>query len=354
MKMKKYIGVLLSVLLILSFSGCAAETSNTQDTFADIYKNKATEYVESGDIEAAIAVLEEGVSKTNDDSLKQFLDELKRKNDSSTTSTENVTTTSNENTTTLPSDNSIDSEVEYDFDISKYIGEWATSGFSWESGGFYLSISLNESKIDIACTNVFSGRLAETTIFANTSMIINGELKTGFEDSWGNYGIMSLKFDSEQIVCTISDMEHSTEGIGYSLNEGKYTLHSYTKPTQPIETNTVGDYDSIVGSYVDAYGPGKYYLHIGYQDNTKQKAVMMVDLYDKSYELPIEGSVDAEMTGLYMGGGSEPVCAVNMSIVEAGWIDAEIYIGETGELQEIMFMPINSNEAESKNPFYVD
>ena len=74
--MKKYMAFVLSLLIIISLTACADEADTSQNNFVEIYKSKATEYIENGDTEAAIEVLEEGVEKTGSAELQQMLDEL--------------------------------------------------------------------------------------------------------------------------------------------------------------------------------------------------------------------------------------------------------------------------------------
>ena len=75
--MKKYIVFVLSLLIVIFLTACASETDTAQNNFVEIYKTKATEYIENGDTQAAIDALEDGVEKTGSAELKKMLDELK-------------------------------------------------------------------------------------------------------------------------------------------------------------------------------------------------------------------------------------------------------------------------------------
>lgn len=305
--MKKFIAVILSAMCFLSLTACDNDKT---------------------------------VSKEKDESEKTISKEL-------------ITYISSDSVLENNSDNSASEKNESTirlFDATKYNGEWATSGFDWEKDGFHLSLSVKGTMININCSQVYSSKVAETTIIANPPMVKENLLTTGFGDSFGNSGIMEIKFEDEKIVCTVSEVQYSDEGSGYSIAEGEYILTRYNEKEQ---LTVKGEYDDIAGSYVDAYGPGTYYLHIGYNDETKTKAFVTVDLNDDDFEIPLDSRTGDEISGLLMSSGSEPKYSISIVVADSGWIDANIYIGETGDSQEITFKPINANEAESKNPHYV-
>ena len=337
--MKKFTALLLLILIVFSLTACASDTKSNTNEFVEIYKQKVTEFIESGDIDSAIKALEEGVTNTNADELKKMLEELK--NSKSTSSTDEKTATSKDQKV-----NSTSSKVEK-FDISKYKGEWATSGFSWQKGGFHLEIAVNGTLLDIACSSVSSTRVAEATVIGNTSMITNSVLTTGFGDSWNNQGIIKLKFEDKKIICTVSDVQYSDEGSGWSIKEGEYVLTKYEEPPK-------GEYDDIVGTYIDENELGCF-LHIGYKDSTKKKGFVKVELVGElgSYEVPITNFEDGVISAVLMSSGSVPVCAVDMTKTNSGWINAAIYIEEVDYYEELTFKPAETGNGIPKNPYYV-
>ena len=111
-------------------------------TFIEAYKNTANEYIEKGDIESAIKVLEEGVSKFDDESLKTLLAELKSEIATTTSSagTEAHVSTSEVPTTAEPVEATTEPQKEVTsttvaevtepqlFDLEKYIGKNLADG----------------------------------------------------------------------------------------------------------------------------------------------------------------------------------------------------------------------------------
>ena len=236
--MKKYIVCLLAFSMLFSFVACTENTSNNQNNFVEIYKQKVTEFIENGDTESAIKALEEGVSATDDEELKKMLDELKNnskevssetKEDSSIDSLTTNNDSEKENSVDTPTEatSSVESTVSKIFDINDYIGWWTetedvyTTGGMWldiyDDGGSFLSfiISLSQSG---------GMRVANTEITFLKENIKDTIIESTFTDSFGNQGLVSIEFLENKIICTISNLQEPYEGADWGIYNGDYVL----------------------------------------------------------------------------------------------------------------------------------
>lgn len=258
--MKKYIVLLLSVLIVFSFTACTNDINSNQNsginTFVETYKNKANEYIEKGDTESAIEVLEEGVSKTNDEGLKKLLEELK--NDSTgTTSSENkeevsvttseVVTTSKPNetnteqtkeettveSTSISSDSQssvVESNESEPFAFGRYIGLWTETEDVSTTGGMYLSVGFDGGEyVSFNMSLIQSGgrRVAETNykvLRETIEKITDNTITSTFTDSFGNTGVVSIEFLDNKIICTVSNLEEPYGGADWGIYNGDYVL----------------------------------------------------------------------------------------------------------------------------------
>lgn len=190
--MKKYIALLLSILIIFTFVACTNDTNdaNNQNTFVEIYKNKANEFVKNGDVDSAIKVLEEGISKTNDEELQKMLDELQ--NDVGN----NV---SNENTNLN--------------EYSKYEGDWRVRNTDeYFHTDLTLKIDINNTKMNIVLRYEYLPSNYDYTQLSNTvaqivkevdiSEIKDNTLVLNYDnDGCGNSGKVKLSFSNTFILC---------------------------------------------------------------------------------------------------------------------------------------------------------
>ena len=73
--MKKALCILL-VLLALLGVGCGDKSAPVETDLAGLYRSKAQEFIDAGNLDSAIAALREGVSRTGDVALSDMLDAL--------------------------------------------------------------------------------------------------------------------------------------------------------------------------------------------------------------------------------------------------------------------------------------
>lgn len=239
--MKKHLSFLLSVLIILSLVACTDDTNgaNNQNDFVDIYKSKATEFIESGDIDSAIKALEEGVSTTNNEELKKMLEELKSDDDSNVSSgiKEESSVDSSKSDITSEDDNgelssetisSNESTVSQTFDINNYIGWWTEADDVYSKGGMWLDIYDDGGEflsISIALVQMSGIREATTDyIMILKDDIRSNIIKSTFTDSFGNCGVVNIEFLEDKIICTISNLQEPAEGADWGIYNGDYVL----------------------------------------------------------------------------------------------------------------------------------
>lgn len=258
--MKKYLVILLFVLMLFSFAACTNDTNGNQNsginTFVETYKTKANEYIEKGDTESAIEVLEEGVANTNDEGLKKLLEELKNDSTGTTsseskeevpvTTSEVVTTSKSEETNTEPikeeattestsvsSDSQspiVESNEPEPFYFSRYIGQWTETEDVSTTGGMYLFVGFDGGEyVSFNMTLIQSGgrRVAETNykvLRETLEKITDNTITNTFTDSFGNTGVASIEFLDNKIICTISNLEEPYGGADWGIYNGDYVL----------------------------------------------------------------------------------------------------------------------------------
>lgn len=219
--MKKYITLLLTFLIVFSLVACT-ENQNNQSSLIEAYKAKATEYIEQGDKETAIEVLEEGITATNDEQLKQMLEEFKKGED------EESTVDSQGDGSEISTESSDESIVIPTFDISHYTGCWYENedvACGYESG---LEIIISENRnLNLTPTIVFEicdEYSASTTLICTANDIVNNKITTSFVDDSYNTGMICIEFlDNGDIKCSIWDVKGAMVAWS-SIREGEYIL----------------------------------------------------------------------------------------------------------------------------------
>ena len=261
--MRKCIIFLLSILIAFSLVGCTKE-NNSPNTFVDIYKNKATEYIENGDLESAITVLEEGVSKTNDEELKKMLGELQndnsQKNSSETSADNNSSQISSSkskvdkeatkenslgNSVSEMDDNTIrailngqKSFIDFDSKLEATIRSLPQVNSQYtEKPGMYAVVDLdNNGTKELLIEYVFNGDTAIINI-QNGKYIAyyipyrsRSRLKTDGTMSWSNgaseSGVKRVSFGNEGIIST--DIIVYSEDL-FTVNGNTVTKEEYEK-----------------------------------------------------------------------------------------------------------------------------
>lgn len=234
--MKKCIVFLLVLLMTFSFSACKDNSEDKQSSLVAEYKNKATEFIESGDTESAIKALEEGISSTGDNGLKKMLDKLK---DGSAGEDEKETSTDDTgagvDTESKPTENVDTSDIEptdkpetsKPFDVTKYGGWWTET----EDGLLYSGMSFGITDLygdylafSISLFQANGYRSADTAFAVLKQSIKNNKFETAFEDSFCNLGFASIEFLEDKIICTISNFESPGQGSNWGIYDGKYIL----------------------------------------------------------------------------------------------------------------------------------
>lgn len=242
--MKKYISFILSILLAFSLVSCAQNDSGNQNTLVEAYKSKTAEFVESGDIESAIKVLEEGVSTTGDAELKKMLDDLKSDNTSNVSSEikdESLVDSSKSDMTSKIDDNvessseaisSIESTVSQTFDINDYIGLWTETEDVYSTGGMWLDIYDDGGdflSFSIALVQSSGTREASTDYLMILKYDIkNNTIRSTFTDSFGNCGVVNIEFLEDKLICTVSNLQEPAEGADWGIYNGDYVLKYHT------------------------------------------------------------------------------------------------------------------------------
>lgn len=232
--MKRFIAVLLSVLMVFTFVACTDNTNNAnnQNSFVETYKSKATEYIEGGDIDSAIKVLEEGVTKTNSEELKKMLEELKKDVVGSTQKDESSVEGSKTEDVSEPSDNvdttpdAVSPNENKTFDMTDYVGFWNETESLYTTGGMQLYIyddgDFLSFNLSLSQTNCI--RVADTYISVLKEDIKSNIIKSVFTDSFENCGVANIEFLEDKIICTISNLQEPADGADWGIYDGEYIL----------------------------------------------------------------------------------------------------------------------------------
>ena len=93
--------LMLSLLLIVCLLCACGDAKEEHNSLADSYRSAAQKYMDSGDLDSAIAALEEGVERTGDASLQKMLAQLQEEPTEPTTE-EPTTESTTEPTTQAP------------------------------------------------------------------------------------------------------------------------------------------------------------------------------------------------------------------------------------------------------------
>lgn len=219
--MRKYIAFLLSILIIFSLVACTNDTDNSSNSIVDVYKNKATEFIESGDTQSAITVLEEGVSKTNDEGLKTMLEELKN-GDSSNPSDQNQ--------------ESGDTQNQY----LKYAGAWAAENYEmfYAETDLSLEIDFEGTKMKISLRYEYlpnnidyldrEETVAEITKEVDISEIKENTLVVNYEnDGCSNSGKIRFTFLDTFILCESDYFTQDDYNWGFLFHLSKFERIKY-------------------------------------------------------------------------------------------------------------------------------
>ena len=203
--MKKYLSLILAVLMLISFTACTQQApSSEQDSIVSAYKEKAEEFIANGDYDSAIAVLEEGISATNSEELIKMLEDTQKAKEEAEASIPEGTGGST-------------------FDLSKYFGWWAETEDVYSNGGLKIDLRDCGKYWDLTIEfNMTDRPPASSRLVVLAEDIKSNKLRVGFIDDYVNYGTAELEFLEDKIICTIFDLEPTYfDDVFY---EGEYVL----------------------------------------------------------------------------------------------------------------------------------
>lgn len=231
--MKRCLAALLALFVLLAFAGCASTQKSSQ--LSDIYLQTAQQYIDDGDLDSAVGVLEEGIAATNDSRLTALLDEVKamqleKAAEETVTPSDEAPKEEKTPETQDTADNELPEEPIPDdpgIDIADYLGVWTETAVTSNSIARSLDLSAEGDILNIYyCVNQSPpwSRTAEVYESVNVSEIQDAALSIDFIDSWGNSGTLSLSFDEESITCATNDLITPAEGADWSVGEGTYTF----------------------------------------------------------------------------------------------------------------------------------
>lgn len=185
-KMKKRVLALLTatMMMLSLFAGCG-------NSKVESYKSMAQGFIDGNDKAAAIKILQQGISETDNEELKTMLEEL--------------------------------SKVDY----SSYMGTWAENGLCWDGGGLTLDVTVENDKMTLACALTQAApasRVAEIQKEINITDIVDSSVEIPYDDdSWGNSGKLKITFAENAITCEFSDIV--TDNLAqWGFYESMYSL----------------------------------------------------------------------------------------------------------------------------------
>ena len=221
--MKRIVALIMAVVISVFITAC--NSNNKKQSAAEQYRNVAQQYIDKGDMETAKKALEEGIAITNDEGLKKMLEEI-----SNTETVEEIADAETVEKSEVVAVEEVAEPTEVP-DYTNYIGTWSSRGFSWEDGGFTMTVSIEGEYMYIACDEVQSAPMNRIAHFEDkipVSDIVNSKASVVFaDDCWGNSGTAVFEFASGQdyyILCTIQDVVYSDFGA-WGFSEGDCILY---------------------------------------------------------------------------------------------------------------------------------
>ena len=212
--MKKYIGIMLSILMIVIVCS-ACSTNNNQDTSENSYITMAKEFIDAGDYDSALKILEKGYKETGDAAIAVMMAEL-------TVDEETVAST-------VPEESGSVTVVENP--LEAYRGIWAEDGICAEYGGMIMAvypIEDSECRLELQLTQgIPMSRIANVVLEFETKDLEENCIELHFtDDGWGSEGDIVVTFDDGFIDCEIYNTKYNGEGsfADWGLAEGLYEL----------------------------------------------------------------------------------------------------------------------------------
>ena len=254
---------LLALLLAFTCTGCKKESGSQNNDPVAAYASKAQEYLDAGDTETAIAVLEEGIATTGSDELTAMLEQLQSGAPSACAScgaelAENAKfcgECGEEVKTAAPLTNCPDCGAELTenakfcgecgadlsgaqapssapatsdaFDLQSYTGAWCTEYSCYAYGGLIIDVAEqgNNASFDIslvsASPNCYISEVSKTFSLSE----LQNPLSFSFEDSWGNSGTMTMNFGNGNIELQVSNVQANSDARWGFTENTSYSLH---------------------------------------------------------------------------------------------------------------------------------
>ena len=205
-------------------------------------------------------------------------------------------------TDTIPVDTTPSEPTTQEVDYTQFSGLWMFSDSSMST--LSLEITGTTAKFHLICISD-SDRIAEVS---GKAEIINGSIIFYYDnDGWGNAGTLVFEFPTEDsISLEVKDIE-ADEYAMWSLPEGKHTL----LPGEPSSsTESVGDFDDLIGTHQDTYGNGMP-IEIRYREDGMAVATLVLPSPIEGVEVVLDGRDGPDFYGYSEDGGSDPACQIS-------------------------------------------
>lgn len=329
----------LAVLFLVGLGGCSSSKGSTAP---DSYIQSAQSYIDAGDLDSAIKVLQDGFSATGSGAVAQMLAQTIEMQ----TQTKGQTEEAGQNDTpTLPEGSQFPKEDSAHIDIARYIGEWAEKTYDYENGGLSMWISrTSDGKISVNLeqTQAYPAcRIASVSeSFSQDELCEDDAFAFTATDSWGIQALFKLTFEDGRIVCDISNAKDVYNSLPpWSVVDGHYTLYP-TKLSEAYDDSTTPSsafYD-LIGFYVDTYG-SNIFMTIEYDENDTAwvELALPIDIV-KVPLTDVDGANAFSGMNYDPSQSSEPQATVTIN-VESGVYYVKIYIAEYDYYDTIPFVP---------------
>lgn len=205
--MKRFLCILLAAALLLS--GCAVGgkySRKYRQEQEENYKRQAQQYMDAGEYEKALEILEEAVEELGSEELEEMLALVR----------------SMVKNTDAPQTQTEQAEL---VDLSGYAGNWYLRK---ETGVDHLDLQLTPTgetlEVVFVRVNGTGSRISEVVETLPLTAMAGGTLTLPFEDSWGNTGTMELSFArTDMVTVVIRDMTMDS-GALWGVAEGTFTM----------------------------------------------------------------------------------------------------------------------------------
>ena len=287
--MKRWVCAIAVLLLMLSLMGCTQETA--QDPLVQTYKESAQKYITAGELDTAIAILEDGLAKTNQNSELAILLAQVKAQRSPEESTPEAETSPAEST------------------YSGFIGYW-------ESFYQFMSIQEKDGKL-LLYMICYSEYYDEYQVVSSVDAATATKTKVVFpfdDDCHGGKGNVTLYLEGDVLNYVITDFVSAAKdgldpyGIGFGSGGG--SLQRVDKLPVPLEqfednkiekdsekesddanTSEEEEDDVYVGDWADTFSEratmtvtktaGKYSIRIEWADSASENTVWTMTAVEK-------------------------------------------------------------------------